>query len=185
MGLIVKKWQAIKKTTKVTWRFRLGFVLFILGLIFPIFIPLVLMIEMSAKWKTAVTGLMAFGIPELLWIAAAAILGKEGFQEIKGKLFLFIRKFAPTDHVSRTRYTIGLFMFTLPLVFGWLEPYTSTILPGYESNRLIYNISGDVVFISSFFVLGGDFWDKLQSLFVHGAKVVSSGSRDENAQEKS
>ena len=34
-------------------------VFFILGLNFPIFIPLALMIEMSAKWKTAVTGMMA------------------------------------------------------------------------------------------------------------------------------
>jgi len=34
-------------------------VLFILGLNFPIFIPLALMIEMSAKWKTAITGMMA------------------------------------------------------------------------------------------------------------------------------
>jgi hypothetical protein len=154
------------------WRFRLGSVLFFLGLVFPIFIPLVLMIDMSAKWKAAVTGLMTFGIPELLWIAAAAILGKEGFKAIKGKVFLCIKKCGPPDHVSRTRYTIGLFMFVLPLLFGWLEPYILTLLPGYAPNRIIYNISGDVMFIFSFFVLGGDFWDKLQALFVHGAKAI-------------
>lgn len=72
MGLIEKKGTEITKTAEVTWRFRLGFVLFIMGLVFPIFIPLALMIEMSAKWKTAVTGMMAVGIPDLLWIAAAS-----------------------------------------------------------------------------------------------------------------
>lgn len=162
-----------QQTGKSNWRFRLGSILFFLGLVLPVFSPLVLWIDMSAKWKTAVTGAMAFGIPDLLWIAAAAILGKEGFKAIKGKLFFFIRRIAPTDHVSRTRYTIGLFMFVLPLLVGWLGPYMSPFLPGYESNRLIVIISGDVVFISSFFILGGDFWDKLQALFVHGAKVVS------------
>jgi hypothetical protein len=30
---------------------------------------------------------------------------------------------------------------------------------------------GDLLLISSLFVLGGDFWDKLRALFVHGAKV--------------
>ena len=85
MGLIEKKEPEITKTAEVTWRFRLGVILFILGLIFPIFIPLALMIEMSAKWKTAVTGMMAVGIPDLMWIAAAAIVGKEGFKTIRDK----------------------------------------------------------------------------------------------------
>jgi len=162
--------QPMNTPADVTWRFRLGVILFILGLIFPIFIPLALMIEMSAKWKTAVTGMMAVGIPDLMWIAAAAVVGKEGFKTIRNKFFGYFKKFGPPQEVSKTRYRIGLVMFVLPLLFGWLEPYTATILPGYESYRLLYNISGDVLFISSFFVLGGNFWDKLQALFVHGAK---------------
>jgi hypothetical protein len=55
-----------------------------------------------------------------------------------------------------------------------MEPYVSGFMPGYTSFRLLYNIGGDVVFLASFFVLGGNFWDKLQALFIHGAKVVSS-----------
>ena len=42
-----------------TWQLRLGTGLFFLGLIFPVFIPLALKIEMSAGMKTAVTGMMA------------------------------------------------------------------------------------------------------------------------------
>ncbi len=159
----------MKTTEDVTWRFRLGVILFILGLIFPIFIPLAHMIEMSAGMKTAVTGIMAVGIPDLLWIAAAAVVGKEGFKAIRDKFFGYFKKFGPPQEVSKTRYRIGLVMFIVPLLFGWLEPYTATILPGYDSYRLVYNISGDVLFISSFFVLGGDFWDKLQALFVHNS----------------
>lgn len=164
----------IKNTTRLhnlTWRFRLGVTLFILGLIFPVFIPLVLMIEMSAKLKAAVSGIMAFGIPELLWVVSAAVMGKEGFQTIRDRLFGYLKKYGPPQEVSRTRYRIGLVMFFLPLLFGWLEPYVAPMLPGYETYHLFYNISGDILFISSFFVLGGDFWDKLRSLFIHSKRI--------------
>ena len=155
------------------WRFRLGVLFFILGLIFPVFIPLALMIEMSAQWKTAVTGMMAVGIPDLLWIAAAAVVGKEGFKAIRDRFFGFFKKFGPPQEVSKTRYRIGLVMFVLPLLLGWVEPYTATLLPAYESNRLMYSLCGDALFLASFFVLGGDFWDKLQALgFFISTRVI-------------
>lgn len=168
---MVNQKQPTNKSADVTWRFRIGVALFILGLIFPIFIPLALMIEMSAKWKAAVTGMMAVGIPDLLWIAAAAVVGKEGFKAIRDKFFTYLKKHGPPQEVSRARYRIGLVMFILPLLFGWLEPYTSKLLPGYDSYRIVYNICGDILFISSFFVLGGEFWDKLQALFFHAEKI--------------
>ena len=167
-----------QKKVENTWRLRLGAGLFFLGLIFPIFIPLALMIEMSDGMKTAVTGIMAVGIPDLMWIAAAAVLGKEGFKAIRNKFFGYFKKFGPPQEVNKTRYRIGLVMFVVPILFGWLEPYTATILPGYDSYRLVYNISGDVLFISSFFVLGGDFWDKLQALFTYGSKVSSPAAKN-------
>jgi hypothetical protein len=36
-----------------------------------------------------------------------------------------------------------------------------------------YYIAGDLVFLTSFFVLGGDFWDKFSGLFKHGVKITS------------
>jgi hypothetical protein len=33
-------------------------------------------------------------------------------------------------------------------------------------------IAADLVFVASFFVLGGEFWEKLRALFVHGARAV-------------
>ena len=169
----MNKTLKIEQKSEYGWRLRLGTGLFFLGLIFPVFIPLTLMIEMSAGMKTAVTGIMAVGIPDLMWIAAAAVVGKEGFKAIRDKFFGYFKKFGPAQEVSRTRYRIGLVMFVLPLLFAWLEPYTASIIPGYQSYRLVYNIIGDILFISSFFVLGGNFWDKLQALFLYGAKVVT------------
>ena len=63
-------------------------------------------------------------------------------------------------------------MFTLPLLVAWLAPYLGHHLPGYGAHRLVWAIAGDLVFVASFFVLGGEFWDKLRGLFVHGARAV-------------
>jgi hypothetical protein len=56
-------------------------------------------------------------------------------------------------------------LFLVPLLFGWLQPYVT-------ASHLAFNLVGDLMFIVSFFVLGGDFWDKVRALFVHGAKAV-------------
>ena len=152
------------------WRFRVGILLFVLGLISPLFIPLVTATDLPTGWKTAVSGLLMLGIPELLWVLAAAIMGKSGFNYIKRRFFGFFKKIVPPDTVSRPRYNIGLVMFSLPIIFGWLTPYAPHLIPGYETHRVVVNVIGDVMLISSLFVLGGDFWDKVRGLFIYTAK---------------
>ena len=156
------------------WRFGMEMVFFVLGLICPVFIPLVTATDLPGKWKAGISGLLALGIPELLWMAAVAVLGKAGFSYIKGRFFGLFKKVAPPDVVSRTRYRFGLVMFLLPILFGWLVPYAPHLVPGYGVHRFAVNLLGDLLLISSLFVLGGDFWDKLRALFIHGAKVQLS-----------
>ena len=115
--------------------------------------------------------MLAVGIPEVFTILAIAIMGKSGYNRIKEALFSFLKKHGPPDRVSRIRYRIGLVMFVLPLVFGWLGPYGAHLIPGYEAHRFVVSMIGDGVLIVSIFVLGGDFWDKISSLFVHNAKA--------------
>jgi hypothetical protein len=153
------------------WRFYNGIVLFVLGLLSPLFIPLVTATALPTGWKTALSGLLMLGIPELLWVAAAAIMGKAGFNYIKGKFWGFFKKMAPPDEVSVVRYRVGLVMFSLPILFGWIGPYGLQWIPRYESYRLPVNLVGDILLITSFFVLGGDFWDKIRGLFIHNAKI--------------
>jgi hypothetical protein len=109
---------------------------------------------------------------ELMLVAGAAVAGKEGFAFIKAKVFGRLRSYGPPRTVSRRRYRIGLVMFALPLAFGWATPYIGNHLPGFDTKKLFYAISGDVLLLSSLFVLGGDFWDKLRSLFRHDAHAV-------------
>lgn len=164
----------IEKTTTASvpgWRFRAGIFFFVLWLICPVFIPLVYATGLPASWKATLSGLLVLGIPQACGLLAVVLLGKEGFNYLKGRLFGFFRKLAPPDRVSRTRYRIGLVLFVIPLFFGWLAPYAPEWIPSYEENRFAVNAAGDLMFFSSFFVLGGDFWDKMRALFLHEAKV--------------
>ena len=153
------------------WRLRLGLIILIVGFLSPLSIPLITATELSSKWKAIISGALAVGIPEVFSIVAIAIMGKAGFNYIKARVFGFLKKHGPPDRVSRTRYHIGLAMFMLPILFGWLAPYVSQYIPGYEAHRLLINIVGDLMLFTSLFVLGGDFWDKVRALFIHDARV--------------
>lgn len=153
------------------WRLRVGLAVLIVGFLSPLLIPLVTASGLSARWKAIVSGALAVGIPELFSLAAIAIMGKSGFNYIKARFFDFLKKYGPADVVSRTRYRVGLAMFGLPLLFGWLGPYFAHLIPIYETNRIAVSVAGDLMFVASLFVLGGDFWDKIRALFIHSAKV--------------
>ena len=157
------------------WRFRLGLTTLIVGWLSPLLIPLVTRTALATEWKTIISGLLAVGIPEVFTVAAIAIMGKSGYNLIKERIFSFLKKHGPPDRVSLTRYRVGLVMFVLPVVFGWLGPYGVHRIPGYETHRLVVSVIGDVMFIASFFVLGGDFWDKVRALFIQSAKVQVNG----------
>ena len=158
------------------WRLRWGRIVLAVGVLSPLAIPLVTATELSSKWKTVISGFLAVGIPEVFSIVAIAIMGKSGFDFLKERFFGLIKKYGPPDRVSPTRYRIGLVMFVLPIVFGWLGPYGAHNIPGYETHRLVVSVIGDLMFVASLFVLGGEFWDKVRALFTHGAKAQFKGS---------
>jgi hypothetical protein len=157
---------------QTSWRLRLGLIVLVVGFLSPMLISIVAASELPTKWKTVISTGLAVGIPELFSVVAIAIMGKPGYNYIKARFFAFLKKHGPPEKVGLTRYRIGLVMFLLPILFGWLAPYVPSIIPGYDLQGLMVNIIGDAMLISSFFVLGGDFWDKIRSLFVHKATAT-------------
>lgn len=155
-----------------SFRFRTGVMVIIVSWCSPLLIPLVTTSNLSAQWKTLLSGALAVGIPEIGTILAIAIMGKSGFDTMKYRIFGFLKKHGPADRVSLARYRIGLVMFGIPLLFGWISPYLQNLIPRFEENRLLLAAAGDLLFIGSLIVLGGDFWDKVRSLFVHDAIAV-------------
>lgn len=159
------------KARSTGWRFPVGVVIFVAGFASPVLIPLVAASGLSAAWKTIISGALAVGVPEVMMLLATAVMGKEGFAELKRRVGGFFRRYGPPDTVGPARYRIGLVMFAAPLVLALLGPYLHDHLPGFDSHAMWWHIGGDLVFVSSLFVLGGDFWDKLRALFVHGARA--------------
>ncbi|AFM24946.1 hypothetical protein [Desulfomonile tiedjei] len=152
-------------------RLYAGITLLILATISPLFGFLVVKTNWSAVMKTTIIGLLTAGIPEVLIFAAAAILGKENFQRIKSKAFSLMKRLRPTARVGKTRYSIGLIMFLIPLVPTYVMAYAPQWLPDDSPARLYVNLAADFIFAASLFVLGGDFWDKLTALFVYDSKA--------------
>ena len=148
-------------------RFYLGGIIFIVGLCSPLLIPLVTISDLSLTWKASLTGLLALGIPEIFMVLAIAVMGKAGYEVLKSKLAVVFKSMAPADEVSLTRYRIGLILFCLPLLLGWILPYLGHFIPSFNNLGIWIYLAGDSIFLISFFVLGGNFWEKFSGLFRH------------------
>ena len=154
------------------WRLKLGVALFGLSIVLPVLgVPLVAAMGLSDATVATVSGVLLGGA-EVLGIVAVAVMGKTGYAYIKNRVFGFLKQYGPPAEVSRTRYTIGLVMFAVPIVFGWVAPYAAKLIPVFTHTPFRYALGGDLVLLASLFVLGGDFWDKVRALFFHGAKAV-------------
>ncbi len=159
-------------------RFRLtvGILFFAVGQATSFLIPFVTSSNLSSEWKTVLSSMLFFVTPQIGIFLAIAVLGKPGYEYLKKTIFRWLKKHGPSYHVSHKRYRIGILLFLIPILFGWILPYFSHIIPGYEANKIIFAIAGDCMFIVSFFVLGGEFWDKIRALFIYDSKIKCSTS---------
>jgi len=152
-------------------RFKIGLLFFVLTWIAPVFMPLVAMTNLPIAWKAALSGALLVGGPEVFGLIAIACLGKAGFSYLTQKVKAVFRRYGPPREVSRTRYIIGLVMLFGPLPFAYLTFYAPHWISFYEPNRVGINLFLDVLFVVSFFVLAGAFWDKVRALFVYEARA--------------
>ena len=163
------------------WRLKLGIAIFGLSILLPVAgIPLVTAIGLSTTMTASVSGALLVG-SEVLGVCAVAVMGKSGFAFIKNRVFAFLKQHGPPQKVSRGRYNIGLVLFCVPFLFAWLSPYISKWVPVFLSHPLPFAIGGDILILASLLVLGGDFWDKICSLFIHDAEIhfVQKSNRDQ------
>jgi hypothetical protein len=151
------------------WRLKVGIAIFVISILLPVAgIPLVATLGFSGAILASVSGVFLVAA-EVLGVLAVAVMGKPGYLYIKSRVFGIFRQYAPPKAVGRARYNMGLVMFALPILFGWVTLYVSDWIPNLDENMLAYAVGGDMLLLASLFVLGGDFWDKVRSLFVHDA----------------
>lgn len=151
------------------WRLKTGIALFVLSVIAPAAgLTLLSWFGLSGPARASISAAVLIA-GDALGMVAVAIMGRAGYLRVKDLMLGFVKRHAPPREVSRVRYNIGLVMFCLPISFAWLSGYAAEFIPGFVRNPLPYAIGGDLLLLASFFVLGGHFWDKLRSLFVHDA----------------
>lgn len=167
-----------------SWQLKAGIGLFVLSIILPVYgIPLVAYLSLSTAVTALLTAVFLIG-GEVLGIVAIALMGKVGYQIFKTHVARFFRQYGPPQTVSQLRYFIGLILFIAPILFGWLSIYVSHWIPYFSDNLILFGVTGDIVFLTSFFVLGGDFWDKIRSLFIHNAKLYFPENPKESSEGK-
>lgn len=136
-------------------------------------IPVVNTTDLASGLKATLNTILLLGFPKLFLIVAIAIMGKPGFAYLKSLLAAYFRGWAPPATVSPLRYRIGLIMFVTLIVLGSIGPYVAAdLIPMRQAHPRLVALTGDLLLIVSLFVLGGDFWDKLRSLFIRDARVV-------------
>lgn len=150
------------------WRFKLGIFIFILAFALWLLLPLAASMGVPGARIAALTGTI-FVANKVLLVTCIAVMGKVGFQQLKSIVFGQAKRLAPSKTVGPTRHAIGLVMFSLPLIWAMLESYVDQFWPGLRPNIWQLQVLGDLMFIGSFFVLGGDFWSKTRALFVRTA----------------
>lgn len=147
------------------WRFKCGIGLFVIAFALWLLIPLAASMDAPGSRIAALTGAI-FIANKVLLISCIAIMGKEGFQQLKAIISGHARRLAPVHKVGPVRHVIGLVMFLLPILSSMLEPYIDQIWPGLRPKIWQFQFASDIMLIASFFVLGGDFWNKLRALFI-------------------
>jgi len=156
-----------------TGRLWAGVIVFALGWIIGFaLLPFVTGSDFPTSVKATLSTICIVVVPKVFLIGAIAILGKPGFNYLKGVVFAFVKKVGPPAEVGPWRYNIGLLMFFLPFVTSLFFSYFEPIFEGGEDARPKFEKISDFVQIAALFVLGGDFWDKLRALFVRKAKAV-------------
>ncbi|CEG58417.1 hypothetical protein [Legionella fallonii] len=151
-----------------------GLIVFVLSFAAPLFIPAILMLGISPVLKTIISGLLVFGIPEIGMLLAVVILGKDGYLYLKTQILFWLKQTVMVNQISRTRYRIGILLFSITFIAGFLMPYvnyfSSIPMKNYHYHSIFIL---DFLFFISLFILGGNFWEKLKALFLY-EMVVSN-----------
>jgi hypothetical protein len=149
----------------------LGITMILLSFLVPLLGFWVASLDLPVAVKGMVIGLLTVGGPEVLVLIAISLLGKEAFTAITSRVLPFLSRFAPQGSVSKGRYKVGLALFLVSFLPSYFLAYDPNLISSAAQPRIFVCMAADLTFVVSLFVLGGDFWDKLRSLFVYDAKA--------------
>ena len=132
-------------------RLKLGVALLIVGLIMPAGTLAVAATDWPIAVKTVLSSILLFGF-EIMIIPAVALMGKDNFNRIWAGAMRFLKTLKPAGGVSKRRYTIGLYMLVVPILYAWMASYVPSWLP---ENYVMQFVVDDAVLKGDLDLLSG------------------------------
>jgi len=149
------------------WKYYLGLVLFVYSLATFGLAALTPFLFAPAVAATAATGIVISG--EVGFWISAALLGKQFVQALKNKIRGFFARPAsapgahqPPPSCARLGAVLAELRDVLP---GHVRPVLRVGQGSGVDGHRVVAISGELLFLTSLLVLGGDFWDRLMALY--------------------
>jgi hypothetical protein len=156
-------------TLKRDWRFYAGMTALVLAVVLPLGAFIVPMLGLPLAQSALLVGVLVAGGPEVLCIAAIALLGKETFQYLAHHAKLAFRRAVVDRPASKARYYVGLAIVLLSWLPAYVYAYAPAAMPG--GNARIYILAAmDLAFVASVFLMGGEFWEKVRRIFIYEGK---------------
>ncbi len=166
---------------KKNWKFYLGIALFSYSWLPYIFVFIIMpFLHFTTTEALSISSITLISA-EATFAISIVLLGKGFLNMIKSKLKGIFskdagkRSFKP---ISKLRYRIGIILFlitlSIPSILAEVVLYFDYV-DVIGLNILLYILlSFDILFISSLFILGGEFIDKLRKLFTYADVVDGS-----------
>lgn len=149
------------------WKFWLGVILLSLSCLIPFSALLLPFLHLHPAVSAAIGAVCVFGLPEILSLAAIPLLGRQTFDYLMSRLWHVLKKLSPPARVSRLRYYAGLTVFVVSCLPQYTNSYLPQLLPADQALRVQILALSDLAWVGSFFILGGDFWEKFRRLFIY------------------
>ena len=157
-------------TIQKEWKFYLGIGFFACSILADVIFLTVPFLGFSGTKIISLLAIFA-AAAELFFLLSILLLGNIVIQKIKEKIQSWFKREKPTVpiYISKRRHYVGVILFFLSFI-----PYLIieiSLLLGYPTGRaqhvnfFIFLIAGDILFITSLFVLGDTFWEKMRALF--------------------
>ncbi|HWQ19550.1 MAG TPA: hypothetical protein VN455_07200 [Methanotrichaceae archaeon] len=149
-------------------RLYAGLAAAILSIILPAFVIIVPSLGLPAQWTVILSAGLFIGGPEMLTLAAVLLLGKDTLRYFMYRIKKALWGVVMERPVSKARYYLGLALFFASGLPIYIYGYFPGVLP--EGMRVSILVAADLIFVISMFIMGGEFWEKLQMIFVWEGK---------------
>ncbi|APC90932.1 MULTISPECIES: transporter suffix domain-containing protein [Francisella] len=155
---------------KKDWKYYLGILFFILSFV-PYIVVFAVMpfLGLSTSSYLAASSILLISA-EGMFVVSVMLLGRAIMDTIKSAIKkVFKSAFTSQKPISQTRHVIGLGMFFTSLIYPTLITEMILLFDKVQQvgqlTMMLILFSGDVIFVASFFVLGGEFISKLRAAF--------------------